>query len=340
MACSRSRILHCCLSKPPSHRGLNTEFFSRRVRPKAFGRFNGVKLVNAQNLAEKLKARRYGSYWMAHCPAHGDRTPSLSITESKTGKLLVHCHAGCEQSSVVHELKSAGLWDQKQTLRSGNLVKLYSPISRTPEIKRKELLRTSSAMGIWRACNAASDSLVRTYLIHRGIDIPLPLSIRFHPGLQHPSGDLFPAMIGLISNGKTGNSLGIHRTFLSVDGNRKAGVQPEKMMLGPCNGGCIRLAEPSEILMIGEGIETCMAAMQATALPAWASLSASGMVNLDLPNSVYNIIILADGDSTGEAASLNAAAKWKKEGRRVRIASAPAGLDFNDLLVKGVPGEI
>ena len=47
--------------------------------------------------------------------------------------------------------------------------------------------------------------------------------------------------------------------------------------------------------MIGEGIETCLAAMQATGHPAWAALSTSGMRSLALPDEVRNVIVLADG---------------------------------------------
>lgn len=45
-----------------------------------------------------------------HCPAHLDRTPSLSVTTTPSGKLLVHCHASCSQDTVVAALKSQGLW--------------------------------------------------------------------------------------------------------------------------------------------------------------------------------------------------------------------------------------
>lgn len=31
----------------------------------------------------------------ALCPAHGDRTPSLSITEGDDGRVLLHCFGGC-----------------------------------------------------------------------------------------------------------------------------------------------------------------------------------------------------------------------------------------------------
>ena len=44
------------------------------------------------------------------------------------------------------------------------------------------------------------------------------------------------------------------------------------------------------------------------------------------------MIVLADGDEPGEAAAQDCARRWKREGRRVRIARPPHGMDFNDLL--------
>ena len=94
-----------------------------------------------------------------------------------------------------------------------------------------------------------------------------------------------------------------------------------------------RLGSVDDTLMIGEGIETCLAAMQATGRPAWAALSTSGLRSLELPDDVGEIIILADGDEPGEAAANYAARRWQRAGRRVRIARPPAGMDFNDLLI-------
>ena len=85
--------------------------------------------------------------------------------------------------------------------------------------------------------------------------------------------------------------------------------------------------------MVGEGIETCLAAMQATDKPAWAALSTSGLRSLDLPNTAREVIVLADGDDPGEAAARDCAQRWMREGRRVRIARPPRGSDFNDLLM-------
>jgi putative DNA primase/helicase len=87
------------------------------------------------------------------------------------------------------------------------------------------------------------------------------------------------------------------------------------------------------VLMVGEGIENCLAAMQATGHPAWAALSTSGLRTLDLPGDVREVIVLADGDEPGEAAARDCAWRWKREGRCVRIARPPQGMDFNDMLM-------
>jgi DNA primase len=39
----------------------------------------------------------------AQCPAHDDRTPSLTITAT-AGSLLLHCHAGCDTDDVLSAL--------------------------------------------------------------------------------------------------------------------------------------------------------------------------------------------------------------------------------------------
>lgn len=40
--------------------------------------------------------------WQARCPAHDDKSPSLSVAETRDGRTLIHCHAGCQAIDVVH----------------------------------------------------------------------------------------------------------------------------------------------------------------------------------------------------------------------------------------------
>lgn len=41
------------------------------------------------------------SRWMACCPAHDDRTPSLTVSETGDGTVLVKCWAGCGAADIV-----------------------------------------------------------------------------------------------------------------------------------------------------------------------------------------------------------------------------------------------
>ncbi|MEQ9335158.1 toprim domain-containing protein [Thalassobaculum sp.] len=286
--------------------------------------------MNAASLAAALGGHKAGCGWIARCPAHEDRTPSLSIRDADDGNLLVHCHAGCDQGRVIECLRSRELWPGHR----GRLV----PYSGTASVARRQTseggaARVTAALSIWQAAIPPDGSLVGVYLASRGLCLPSGARIRFHPGLKHLSGSIWPAMVGLVTQGPDDAPLAVHRTFIARDGSGKAPVDPSKMMLGPCRGGAVRLGPFGEPLMVGEGIETCLAAMQATGNATWAALSTSGLRALDLPDGIRDVIVLADGDEPGEAAAMDCARRWKREGREVRIARPPRGCDFNDLLM-------
>lgn len=53
-------------------------------------------------LSRLTKVKRSGNdQWMACCPAHDDRSPSLSIKDAGNGKILVNCLAGCSALDVL-----------------------------------------------------------------------------------------------------------------------------------------------------------------------------------------------------------------------------------------------
>ena len=62
--------------------------------------------MTAADLAQRLNARRSGAGWTARCPAHDDRSPSLSIRAGRDGRVLLRCWAGCDTAAV---LAAAGL---------------------------------------------------------------------------------------------------------------------------------------------------------------------------------------------------------------------------------------
>jgi putative DNA primase/helicase len=292
--------------------------------------------MTAEAIAKALGGHNVGAGWVARCPAHDDHTPSLSIAKSKGEQVLIRCHAGCEQGDVIAALRALGLWDVAGSHRAQRH-RTYRPEG-VAKPHRDARQRTEAALTIWQAARSAEGTLAEAYLRLRGLDL-LPPSIRFHHRLKHPSGGIWPAMVALVTRGTDDAPLAIHRTFLARDGSGKAPVNPAKMMLGPCRGGVVRFADPDDVLMVGEGIETYLAAMQATGHAAWAALSTSGLRTLDLPHDARDVIVLADGDEPGEAAAQDCALRWKREGRRVRIARPPHGMDFNDLLARAPSAE-
>ena len=58
--------------------------------------------MSADTLLEHLAGvRGKDGQWMARCPAHEDRRPSLAIREEPDGRVLLHCFAGCAVQEVL-----------------------------------------------------------------------------------------------------------------------------------------------------------------------------------------------------------------------------------------------
>jgi hypothetical protein len=58
-----------------------------------------------ENILNRLEGvQKAGKAFKARCPAHPDRTPSLSLKEADDGRVLLHCFSGCEIDAVVAAL--------------------------------------------------------------------------------------------------------------------------------------------------------------------------------------------------------------------------------------------
>ena len=96
-------------------------------------------------------------------------------------------------------------------------------------------------------------------------------------------------------------------------------------------------------LGIAEGIEDAIALRLKTGWPTWASLTASLMANMILPDRVRRVLICQDNDQPdhngrrpGPDAAQRLAARLRAEGREVRIIASDHGKDANDALRKAV----
>lgn len=55
-------------------------------------------------LAQLKGVRGRNGAWSARCPAHEDRSPSLSVKELPDGRILMHCFGGCGTDAVLGAL--------------------------------------------------------------------------------------------------------------------------------------------------------------------------------------------------------------------------------------------
>ncbi|WP_346705079.1 AAA family ATPase [uncultured Agathobaculum sp.] len=68
-----------------------------------------------------------GKQYTARCPAHDDHNASLSIGQGDDGKILLHCHAGCDVENILSALglKKADLFNKPDAVQD------FAPVARS-----------------------------------------------------------------------------------------------------------------------------------------------------------------------------------------------------------------
>jgi hypothetical protein len=287
----------------------------------------------AADLARALGGQRNARGWMACCPAHDDRTPSLSIADGAEGRILLTCFAGCSWAAIRDALQARSFWTVGQ--QHGCPATSNGSRSRPPQLLEAGSDGLAVVKQIWRSATAVPGTVVEAYLQSRVITVPAPPTLRYASLWLRESGRSLPCMVAAVQ-GTNGHLTGLHRTYLRPDGRGKADVEPVKKMLGACRGGGVRLAPVGRRLALCEGIETGLSIRQVCPdLPVWCALSAGNLDRVQLPPEVEEVVLIADGDPVGLAATQRAAQSYGASGRRIRLVELPPGMDANDMLRLG-----
>lgn len=114
--------------------------------------------------------------WIARCPHHDDRSPSLSITEKDDGRVLIHCHAGCGAAEV---LDAVGL---------GYSALFPEDLSRNYHAERKAEDRSVDELVV---AIAAADRKAGKRLSDEDKERELEAMLRLHDGEPSPEPDSF-----------------------------------------------------------------------------------------------------------------------------------------------------
>ncbi|WP_282025585.1 DUF7146 domain-containing protein [Limimaricola cinnabarinus] len=284
---------------------------------------------DAQTLTAALKGRWHGRYGTACCPAHGDRTPSLSLSNAPDGRLLLRCHTGCTFLAILDALRGLGLVEGTGRVPGLDPARLAQ---REAEERREAEKRAWQARAAWDEARPIEGTPAAAYLRGRGITCPLPDTLRYHPAAWHPSAQRLPALVALVEGA---GRFAVHRTYLRPDGGGKAAVEPAKAMLGAVKGGAVRLAQGIGPLVVCEGVETGLSlasGLLRTPATIWAALSTSGMQGLGLPPSPGRLTVATDGDPAGREAGHALATRAAALGWTVSLLPAPEGRDWCDVL--------
>ena len=276
-------------------------------------------------LVQRLGGRWTSNGGMCRCPAHDDRTPSLSVRVGER-RLLFHCFAGCETGNVIRalvaqRLLATELWD--------------GSVEAAPAPADPGRCNRGAAIRLWTAARSIERSPAEAYLRSRGLTQQRS-DLRFHPRTpcgRGPQAIFRPAMLAAVRDGS--GLVAVHRTFLDTASATLADLPVPKRALGRLGQGAVRLSPPGDgVLAWAEGIETAMAATQISGIPCWATLGTERFARVVLPHSVRRLILFLDNDAGGRRAE-----KLAREANRetaieieVRYPRA-AGADWNDVLL-------
>lgn len=288
------------------------------------------------NLARALGGEVIGRQVLAPGPGHSPRDRSLAVRPSFTGPFgfIAHSHCGDDwracRDYVLDRLGVRHDFCAPQERRP----------QRQPAAVQDDEARTRRAVELWNEGRDPAGTLVERYLNSRALDLPASVAgqaIRFHPSIPWRDNDgdelrRVPAMLAAFRAIKGDTITGVHRTALTNDGEKIG-----RKMLGVAAGSAIKLDEDAAVesgLVIGEGIETCLAARMLGFRPVWAMGAVGAITRFSVLAGVESLTILAETDDSGasERAVRACGARWHAAGREVLVVQPKRGGDINDAL--------
>jgi hypothetical protein len=247
------------------------------------------------------------------CPCHDDGSkPSLQVSNGNKVLTVVHCFGRGDRQhdfEVIDHLRAHGAWPTSNTL-SREQRSEQAEQRRSPEDRRRY------ALTIWKDVrrNRGRElaSLLQNYLKPRHIKgVPdtalIALPIEYLDSEDERPGQKLvathdPAMVLPIRD-RQGRFQGIQATWLSVDLTTKSDADPQRNSYGLVKSNFVELVkldykQSLHRLLISEGAETGLAAMQLTRLPGIASAGKTFFPHIEPPDA-DEYVVLIDNDADG-----------------------------------------
>ncbi|MGY8682665.1 toprim domain-containing protein [Bradyrhizobium sp. UFLA05-153] len=268
------------------------------------------------------------------CPFHDEIEPSCTIYPDH-----FHCFGCGEHGNRVDWLMRV---EGMTAAEAVQMIKEWPP-EPAPVTKCDDAGKLALVKSIWTESLPLAGSVAERYLDEtRHIDVTkLPAdvhrSLRFHPSCLFGAGSSLPCLIALMRDPVTDEPVGIQRTALEEKPGQVLRI--ERRMLGRI--GVVKLWPASTDLVVGEGLETVLAAATRIPhkgrplVPAWAALSTKNLAALPIIPGVQRLVLLIDNDTNqqGQTAAAQVTAHWRRHGRVVVPLMPPTpDTDFADLV--------
>jgi putative DNA primase/helicase len=307
----------------------------------------------ARALGGEVSGRRVLAPGPQHSPK--DRSLCVSLAPAMPSGFLVHSFAGddpiqCkdyvrgrlglpawqpgdEQDRRVH-LSRIKNWDRTTVDTQASL----------RERTEDDLLRIKRARALWNEGADPRGTMAVQYLMARALDLPDDLAgavLRFHtrcPWRNEETGrtECIPALLAAFRSIDDDDIIAVHRIRLDQP---QRWPKADRRMLGLVHRAAVKLDLVATTLIIGEGVETCMAARQCMATgdieraPIWALGSVGAISFFPVLDGVRRLIILGEsGEASAQAVRL-CGQRWQRAGRRVQVLYSEIGSDVNDALM-------
>jgi putative DNA primase/helicase len=204
-----------------------------------------------------------------------------------------------------------------------------------------DLQRIKMATDIWLgAQDLQKSSLAERYLQARALDLPSDVAaLRFHPRCpwrDENTGvtERIPALLAGFLSLDDGMLTAVHRIRLDQP---ERWPKTERRMLGVVHRTAIKLdALEGDTLVVGEGVETAMAARQLGYRPVWALGSVGAISFFPVLKGIKRLQILGETGKASAEAIQFCGRRWYRAGRRVQIITPDVGSDLNDQLMAGI----
>lgn len=260
-------------------------------------------MIDAETISSALGGRRSGHGFMARCPAHNDKSPSLSINDGENGKPVVNCLAGCPQKAVIDSLRAKDLWPAHDLELSQQDILAIKETSAKRQSEQVEAAKSAGAI----LAKASGNPTQHLYAIKKRV--PLGRLVKRGPWPQRGWDDalLIPLydQDGTITTISAINKDGVKD--LLKNGRMKGCFHP----LGKIRGATGKI-------LIGEGLGTIAAVVHVTGLPGVMAVNAGNLAEVTkavkkLVAPEAEIIIIADddrkenGSNPGKTAAIAAA---------------------------------